>query len=127
MRHVKYLFSTLVLLLCSATASAYDFEVDGIYYNITSKEDLTVEVGNRDGFSDSYFGTVAIPSNVTYEEVEYSVTRIGASAFSNCRSLTSITIPESVTSIESSAFYGCSSLTSITIPESVTSIGREAF
>ena len=127
MRHVKYLFSTLILLLCSATASAYDFEVDGIYYNITSKEDLTVEVGNRDGFSDSYFGTVAIPSNVTYEEVEYSVTRIGASAFSNCRSLTSITIPESVTSIEDLAFYECSNLTSINIPESVTSIGNFAF
>ncbi|MGM9664021.1 MAG: leucine-rich repeat domain-containing protein, partial [Eubacteriales bacterium] len=52
-----------------------------------------------------------------------SVTSIGGSAFYDCDSLTSITIPEGVTSIGWAAFRGCSSLTSITIPDSVTSIG----
>ena len=52
---------------------------------------------------------------------------IGSSAFENCSSLESITIPESVTSIEDSAFDGCSKLTSINIPDSVTSIGDWAF
>ena len=52
---------------------------------------------------------------------------ISSSAFQNCSSLESITIPDCVTSIGSSAFYGCSSLTSITIPDSVTSIGNYAF
>ena len=61
------------------------------------------------------------------EEIDgYKVTTIGNSAFENCGSLTSITIPESVTSIEDFAF-SCTSLTSITIPESVTSIGDGAF
>ena len=49
------------------------------------------------------------------------------SAFRNCSSLTSITIPNSVTSIGGGAFNGCTSLTSITIPDSVTSIGYSAF
>ena len=40
------------------------------------------------------------------------LTSIGAFAFWNCTSLTSITIPNSVTSIGESAFSGCSSLTS---------------
>ena len=56
-----------------------------------------------------------------------SVTSIGEWAFSDCNSLTSISIPASVTSIGYSAFNGCSSLASITIPDSVTSIGDSAF
>ena len=55
------------------------------------------------------------------------VTSIGERAFYDCRSLASITIPDGVTSIRENAFYACSSLTSITIPDSVTSIGGSAF
>ncbi len=55
------------------------------------------------------------------------VTTIGEYAFSNCTSLTSVTIPDSVTSIDNSAFTNCISLTSVTIPDSVTSIGSWAF
>lgn len=81
MRHVKYLFSTLILLLCSITVSAQDFEVDGIYYNITSSTNLTVEVTNKNGEIKSYSGEVIIPSKVICGELEYSVTSIGSSAF----------------------------------------------
>ena len=55
------------------------------------------------------------------------LTSIGTSAFSNCSSLTSVTIGNSVTSIRDYAFRSCSSLTSVTIGNSVTSIGRYAF
>ncbi len=52
---------------------------------------------------------------------------IGEDAFWRCSSLTNITIPDSVTSIGRAAFSGCSSLTSITIPDGVTSIDGYAF
>ena len=55
------------------------------------------------------------------------VTMIEESAFRNCSTLTSVTIPDSITSIGEFAFYRCSSLTTVTIPNSVTSIEREAF
>ena len=55
------------------------------------------------------------------------VTKIGTSAFYNCDSLTSVTIPEGVTFIDGGAFSMCRSLTSVTIPEGVTSIGDNAF
>ncbi len=58
---------------------------------------------------------------------DLSVTSIGERAFEDCKSLTSIQIPNSVTSIGELAFWHCESLTSIQIPNSVTSIGKHAF
>ena len=55
------------------------------------------------------------------------VTSIGTSAFQNCCSLASVTIPSDVTSIGNSAFFDCYSLASVTIPSDVTSIGNSAF
>ena len=67
-----------------------------------------------------------MPEN-THIDVKEGTTMICGAAFSDCSSLTSITIPNSVTSIGSWAFEDCSSLTSITIPNSVTFIGFYAF
>ena len=56
-----------------------------------------------------------------------SVTTIGNSAFSFCRSLTSVTIGNSVTIIGYAAFWACDRLTSVTIGNSVTTIGDHTF
>ena len=56
-----------------------------------------------------------------------TVTEIGSNAFSNCISLTSVTIPVGVTVIDTSAFENCTSLTSVTIPVGVTVIDTSAF
>lgn len=48
---------------------------------------------------------------------------IGERAFSNCTSLTSITLPEGLKTIGYSAFANCNSLTTITLPKSLQSIG----
>lgn len=56
-----------------------------------------------------------------------SVTSIGATAFSNCTSLTSATIPNSVIAIGKESFAYCFKLTSVNIPSSVNTIGDYAF
>ena len=115
-----FLFSLILSVVFSTSASAV--KIDGIYYNIFSDETAVVTYGEE-----KYSGDVVIPSSITVEGKEYTVTSIGKDAFNACRSLTSVIIPNSVTSIGESAFYFCLSLTSVTIPNSVTSIGDYAF
>ena len=101
-----------VCLLSALTASAYDAEINGVYYDFDySAKEVKV------AYSPQYTGSVTIPETVTYNDVTYSVTSIGLSAFYNCTGLTSVTIPNSVTSIGWWAFHGCSGLTSIVVSE----------
>ena len=130
MKCIKSLL-TACLMLCVAAVSAHDFEVDGIYYNITDATNKTVAVTYSGSFSTSvdneYTGSVVIPESVSYNGKVYCVTSIGVYAFGDCSGLTSIEIPNSVTSIGGAAFEGCFGLTSIVIGNSVTSIEDCAF
>ncbi len=65
--------------------------------------------------------------SLTSIEIPNSVTSIGYGAFYDCSSLANIEIPNSVENIGGCAFYNCDSLTSVEIPDSVTSIGKYAF
>ena len=56
-----------------------------------------------------------------------SITTIGDSAFRDCTSLRTVTIPDSVTTIGDNAFRRCTSLRSVTIESTSTAIGRCAF
>ena len=118
---MKRLFLLFFSALFCTAVSAHDFEVDGIYYNITSSSDLTVGVTYRGSkyneYSNEYSGSVVITEKVTYDSKEYSVTSIGEDAFYKCSGLTSVTIPNSVTSIGNHAFYGCSGLTAVHISD----------
>ncbi|MDE5888164.1 MAG: leucine-rich repeat domain-containing protein, partial [Muribaculaceae bacterium] len=94
----------VAFVLSFFSASAYDFEVNGIYYTVTDLPNLECEVVSGDT---EYEGEVIIPSTVTFNSKTLTVVGIVYGAFSGCSSLTSVTIPDSVTSIRNSAFYGC--------------------
>lgn len=110
--------------LVSIMAHAYDFVIDGIYYNMVSVTDFTCEVTSGD---EKYSGEVVIPAAVTYNNRTIDVIAIGDKAFQSCTELTSISIPNSVLTIEEWSFAGCDSLKEIDIPNSVLSIGKSAF
>ena len=126
----KLLFA-LFTLTSIATSSAYDFQYEGLYYNLLSGEDHTIEVtfANESYSNNQHYvsGDIKIPKKIIYDSKNYTVTAIGERAFQNCSNLTSVMIPNSVTAIGEGAFCDCSSLTSVTIPNSVTTIGGHAF
>ena len=122
----KNLLLFVFTILSTLTASAYDAQINSIYYNLDTST-KTATVTYKDNNYNSYTGSVSIPKTVTYEDVTYSVASIVDLAFVACEGLTSITIPNSVTSIGDWAFAACEGLTSITIPNSVTFIGFGVF
>lgn len=145
MSTIKKLHIIVAVLLCSVTANAYDFEVDGIYYNVIDATNNAVEV-IYDNYGKSYAGNVIIPESVTFNDKTYKVTSIGCDAFAKCAKLTSIRIPSSVTNIKNFSFLGCNGLKKVEvncktigrwfansyieeviIGNSVTSIGESAF
>lgn len=109
-------------LLLGMGASAQDFTVDNINYNVTSEADMTCEVAETSGLT----GDVAIPEQVTADGKTYTVTAIGDMALDYSQ-FTSVKLPSTVTAIGYGAFYNCGNLTSIDLGGSVETIGYSAF
>ena len=79
--------------------------VGGIRYSLTDGK-ATVEVQPS-----NISGNIVIPATVTYKQKIYEVKEIAGNAFSDCNSLTSITIPSSVTTIWGKIANNCVGLT----------------
>ena len=60
----KHLALLAVTLLTAASAKAYDFAVDGIYYKVTSEEQHTCDVTYGDANYTS--STITIPASITH-------------------------------------------------------------
>lgn len=143
--HVSYEF----VLDNPTPSSHYDFEEDGIYYNVNGGGTVAVTV--HPDYLIGYHGDIVIPSTVTHNGVTYMVTAIednafsdspygitsveigayvmtiGDRAFKNCNGLTRVTLGDYVVSIGDEAFSDCSGLTSVTIGSGVRNIGSKAF
>lgn len=107
----------------STMGAPFEFSVGNFNFLVNSSGTFATVKGT----DTNPVGEFVIPSVVTYEEKDYPVVSIGDSAFFECDSLTSITLPESIISIGNYAFEKCDTLSSVTLPESLTSIGVSAF
>ena len=95
-------------------------EVNGIRIAVLKRTATAKVTGIVRGFQ--HQSEFTIPTQVEEKGMTFRVTEIDDAAFRNCRTLTSITIPEGIVRIGKLAFAECSSLTSITIPKTVTQI-----
>lgn len=115
------------MLLCSVMAKAYDFEVNGMLFNVISEEEMTCEVTYDDKTGiPCYNGDVIVPSSVEYNGNTYSVVRIGERAFGANRGVASVQIPETIMSIGDYAFAE-TGITEVVLPASVKMIEAWAF
>jgi|GEM_PF-1861339 len=117
----KQILFALLALVSAIQGMAFDFEVDGIYYTITSSNTVAVSNGTY-----AYSGDVTVPPSVTNGEKPYAVTSVADKAFNSNSELTSIVLPEGLTTIGESAFQS-SGLKSITLPSTLSSMGSNAF
>ena len=99
------------------------------YLDIETKEELGD--GTNLVFIDLHGFRKNIEDCKSLEDVTFGensrLTSIGASAFSGCKGLTNLVIPDSVTTIGDYAFSGWKNLTSIVIGNGLTSIGTSVF
>lgn len=118
---IKSLLTTMCLLF-SAHVYAYDFEVDGMYYNVISFDEMTCAVTYGDKL---YTGEIVIPKQVNYKNRTFSVTEIGKSAFKGCIDITGIIIPSYINAVRGCAFNGCVSLKKLKIEDCDKSLDLE--
>lgn len=117
--------STIWALVC-LTASAFDFQVGDMCYNVLPEKDNAVEVTSCNLGWNCYSEKVVVPDSVSYNNVIYRVTSIGESAFEHCRKLKEVYLPNSITEIKKNAFKDCVSLEILDLPNSVEYIGESA-
>ena len=84
-----------------------DYTEGGVTF--ASKDDGTLMLSNADNTSVQ----IRIPSTLTVDGQEYSVTGIGESAFENDETLETVSIPGSIAEICEKAFAGCKNLLAI--------------
>ena len=104
----KKLFFAALVLLMGLSPKAWAFAVNTangipLYYTVNSDGTTVTLTGHGTPCS----GALVIPDSVTYEDTTYAVTRIGASAFSGCHELTSVTFPATITEFAFWATNNC--------------------
>lgn len=112
----------MLLSLCSIASHAYDFEVDGFYYEV-DLDNMTATIADAEN---SMSGEILIPRKVSYKNREFNVVSV-IGAFAGNTGITSVVLPNSITSLGDNTFYGCLSLLSISGLENVTEIGNYCF
>ena len=84
----------------------------------SSESEPEVDCGTLVRWPKNFKGDAVVPHDVRH---------IGIEAFTQCKSLTGVKLPDSLETVGAFAFSGCVRLKNVSIPETVTNIGSSAF
>lgn len=123
---MKNFFFLYILFFTLFISKAEEIDVNGLYYEIISEENKTVSMVRC---PNSFYFTkkVNIPNTVIINDIKYTVTEIGESAFKGNSYVEEINLPNSIITIGSNAFYDCTGISQIKIPDSVLYLGEGVF
>lgn len=129
---VSAIIIAIALILSSITVAAEETVVNGtcgenLIWTL-DKESRLLEISGTGDMDDGrpWLDKVSV-TDIYSVVIDEGVTSIGALAFSNCQSLTSVQLPSTLKTIGDDAFNFCIALPEIEIPDSVTSIGDTVF
>lgn len=156
--HEDYIYGNVPLTVPAGTADLYKATSDWNKFEIIIDPAESTELNVGDTFTTeindvifvfivngpktvnlckcSNVSRVEIPSTVTYDGVDYTVTEFLGTATGNVympnhpvfgSNVKEVAIPNTITSIGACSFWKCENLTSVTIPSSVITIGDDAF
>ena len=104
MKKLLLLFAALCCMMVAKAANEVArVTQDGIKYTLL--DDCTAVISGDGGQNAT--GVVVLPSTITYEGKDYTLTRIDNGAFRGNDDITSVTIPNTVTLIGYSCFEMC--------------------
>ena len=128
----RFTLAALVLsltMLASLRTLAYDFEVDGLYYNIESTVNRTVSLTYKEsvkingyyaGYNDYSKEELVIPSSVEYMGQTLSLIGVDIQAFEYNTAIQKVIIPPTIQWLHQECFDGCTSLSEVIIEDSDT-------
>ena len=126
----KRLLTLLAVLLSAVTVAALGgtavaaakVQYTGVCQWTLDGTVLTIS-GNGETGAYEYTNPAPWGTAITEAVINEGVTTLGGESFSECASLTKVSLPSTLKAIDGYAFYGCTSLETIEIPYGVTDIG----
>ena len=101
---MKKILTIIALAICSMTMMAADLHVGDLYYNIIPIEGgYAAEIVYDQSYKN--LDSIEIPNYITYQGLDLPII-IGNGAFSGCKKLAGVYIPNTVIGIMKDAFYG---------------------
>ena len=123
MKHIFFLFISLLSVVFSNAQGKADFQSDEFLYAFNGSE-VTVVGQTETGYK---MTEVKIPETVEFESQTYIVTMIGDEAFKGNRNIVKLTMGDGVKTICQYAFSDCRNLKRITLSKTLEEIGESAF